>query len=459
MNVEFFFHGVPAAFSEWGTTKDSMQRFYNVKNVAENVRFSIEVSSTDNGYCTYYSYLRYNNFADHTGRTGSYFGLTIRFDNEYCKDVENLFALCDVAYNTQVCNQIVRQHGNVTQYIIANFLEKQTILQQICNTLLDKIGGLTFAPIAPTLITSGQLSAVSRFNLNETNSSYFWQSLKNASQVLVSPNYTLRDKQIASLNQQIEPERAKNVKLTEENAKLKSQVENLISQQTQTQQELSKLKQHKQQLEQANAQLKNDIEQLKSDLGKNKATRKVEQSVGQIKEPLEELVSAIKKIIPSFRLPVEPIQQPQYPQPSLNRKIRMWLRDIFTFLILLLVIFLCVNQVWNIDFTEKAKPKTERTKKNKTAPLSGSYIIIDGITTDSLTIAKDYSVRLINPPKENFYWRVDGFSKPDETKNLTNLTIHPLKDGSSINANEVIISCRLQRNDSILDKKSWYIKK
>lgn len=293
MNVEFFFHGVTDAFHEWGTTTDSMQNHYNKSGVNEPVRFAIEIGKIQQQYCVYYSYLRYD-LVDSTARPGAYFGFTIRFDDVYCKDVFKLYNICEELYNGQICNNIIQQQGNISKYLIKNFEEKKTLLENINRLAAVKIENLSFASIAPDWIQGNKANTpTSFFNVKEVESPYFWLKFIEAGKIVVSPYFPLKDKTISDLNGQVQPEKEKSQRLSVENEKLKSDLKNTTTQFQQFEKKSTEaqlaasqtINSQKERLEKLEIELKNKDNELMQ----RKQSEAVSQLVSTVKKPIEDL--------------------------------------------------------------------------------------------------------------------------------------------------------------------------
>lgn len=301
MNAEFFFHGTPSAFQEWGTAGDSMMRYYaNVSGIAEPIRFSIELGRIGDKYCLYYSYLRYASVFDSTGRPGSYFGITIRLDEEFVRDIEAIYNLCDSVYNNDVVGKVLSVRGEAAHYLVSTFKERESTLQNISERMAAQIGMLPSVRIAPTLLRAQGVpkTAVAAFNIMDAGSAYFWQQLRSAEQVLVSPHYALRDNQIQQLRALVEPEKKRNQELSAKNEDLSGRLSKATTQIQTLQTSVNNLQSEKKQLSQNVTDLSQEVRQLKETLNKNKRGKSIEQAVSQIATPLDELLSNIRTLVP-----------------------------------------------------------------------------------------------------------------------------------------------------------------
>lgn len=295
MNVEFFYHGVTDAFHEWGTISDSMQNHYNKAGVNEPVRFAIEIGKTQQQYCVYYSYLRYD-LVDSTSRPGAYFGFTIRFDDVYCKDASILFNICDDLFNSQILNNIIRQQGNTAKYLIKKFEEKQSLLENINQMAAEKIEHLSFAQISTDLVQGNKHNAaISYFNVKEVDSPYFWQKFAETGKVVASPYFQLKDKTISDLNSQVQPEKEKSQRLSIENENLKSELKSttenyrqLETKSTEAQKVATQtINAQKERLEKLEVELQNKNKELMQ----RRQTENISQLISIIQKPIKDLAA------------------------------------------------------------------------------------------------------------------------------------------------------------------------
>ncbi len=105
MNVEFQIHGVlDNGQSFWKQDdRNYYQTFYSPQ--AKNSLMTVEVLRRPQGICTYYNYLRYNNVV--SAREGSYFGMSVRIDGEYCVDVRGMYDILDNLFEKKIIGRIL----------------------------------------------------------------------------------------------------------------------------------------------------------------------------------------------------------------------------------------------------------------------------------------------------------------------------------------------------------------
>ena len=137
MDLELFIHGVPNGLKIIGITEDKnyFTTFYNIskKEFQGSPKFLVEIRKLNGiNYC-YYSFLNYNNIRDYSGRAGSYFGITIRFD-AFCLDPCRMAGLLYTLYQKHVIGSILSEDG---KYLVPDFTTEYIIpIETTLNTLL-----------------------------------------------------------------------------------------------------------------------------------------------------------------------------------------------------------------------------------------------------------------------------------------------------------------------------------
>ena len=112
MLSEFVFHGVPQGHDSWGTTGDRYyESFYGIGDFCKGAKtvLIVEIRKDVTGFCSYYTYVRPQNVVAQGGRTGSYFGMSLKIEGQYCTDVYSLFQLCSLLNNQIMVLQLLIQ--------------------------------------------------------------------------------------------------------------------------------------------------------------------------------------------------------------------------------------------------------------------------------------------------------------------------------------------------------------
>lgn len=137
MNVEIFVHGVPYGESFWGKDNDDRDYFgvFYDQSCSDKVKFFIQTRSYKGKTYCYYNYLVYKDVIANDGRSGSYFGLSIRLD-AYCKDFMNIYKMLDTVFSAYVLNKILKVNSGKYTYLISKFTSELDIMESIYDKTL-----------------------------------------------------------------------------------------------------------------------------------------------------------------------------------------------------------------------------------------------------------------------------------------------------------------------------------
>lgn len=200
MNSKPIFHifGVPDGFDILNGTPDItpyFQRYYNGSE--ENTKFSIHRDS--NGNITY-AYLKYN-LSSYQSRTGSFFGMSLSFSNEYCTDPMKLYELFDFVYANKVLGssaekgllQKIEVESKIqARYLIPNFgSAKDYIQQEIEFVLLNNITksfANSFQPLG-VLFKNDQSHLTAQIPFADANNEKILSLLQVYNRIAISPDW------------------------------------------------------------------------------------------------------------------------------------------------------------------------------------------------------------------------------------------------------------------------------
>lgn len=200
MNNKPIFHifGVPDGFDILNGTPDItpyFQRYYNGSE--ENTKYSIHRDSKGN---ITYAYLKYN-LSSYQSRTGSFFGMSLTFSNEYCTDPMKLYELFDFVYANKVLGssadkgllQKIEVESKIqARYLIPNFgSAKDYIQQEIEFVLLNNITKLfanSFQPIS-VLFKNDQSHLVAQIPFADANNEKIISLLHTYNRIAISPDW------------------------------------------------------------------------------------------------------------------------------------------------------------------------------------------------------------------------------------------------------------------------------
>lgn len=204
MNSKPIFHifGVPDGFDILNGTPDItpyFQRYYNGSE--ENTKYSIH---RDNKGNITYAYLKYN-LSSYQSRTGSFFGMSLTFSNEYCTDPMNLYELFDLVYANKVLGssaekgllQKIEVESKIqARYLIPNFgSAKEYIQQEIEFVLLNNLTksfSNSFQPIG-VLFKNDQSHLVAQIPFADANNEKIISLLHTYNRIATSPDWDIID--------------------------------------------------------------------------------------------------------------------------------------------------------------------------------------------------------------------------------------------------------------------------
>jgi hypothetical protein len=199
MNFYFKIFGTPHVFDLYQGRENEMGYFRSFYNESkENAKLTIHRMVSGQ---VSYSYLRYN-FLSGSGRTGSFFGMSVVFNGEYCADMEGLYKLFEAVYETILQNRILIEEIKENtllqaKYLVRTFAEAESEVKRIENiiskNLLSAFAG-DIHSIDPSFI-QGNPSLI-KLNLKKRNAA-FVEALREYSWVSISPEYKDKEKNLS----------------------------------------------------------------------------------------------------------------------------------------------------------------------------------------------------------------------------------------------------------------------
>lgn len=220
MNFIFKIFGAPYTFDIYGSNQEDMN-YFQLYDDGSNEEVKLTVHRKANGEVCY-SYLRYNMISS-SGRTGAFFGMAVVFQNEYCRDVENLYKLFDAVYQnileTGILLQKIENSTHQAKYLIAHFSDAPAEVTRIENIIynnLQKNYSQDILPINSSFSTNSKELIMLPMN-KEANVSLLTELRKRAwisfspiynSQVILSREYIntlktntriIRDKELSEI--------------------------------------------------------------------------------------------------------------------------------------------------------------------------------------------------------------------------------------------------------------------
>lgn len=298
MNVEVFIHGVPYGESFYGKDEDRnyFGSFYD-QSCSDSVRFFIQTRMSNGKKYCYYNYLMYNNIIGNDGRSGSYFGMSVRFD-AYCKDFITLYKILDVAFCACVQNKILNvQNGNY-KYAIQSFASSPDLMKNVCDKILQLIqSSFTDNSFCSLNAFNGSSSNLPTGNLYEANPNDVEAAIKQHGKIAISPYYVTRRESL--LTQQTESKIQQIRQQYDErlNANTAAQNQELIT----VRNELSSIKEEKKRLENIVSRKDEEISRnnefiskLETKIKQIERNQKAAKNIESIKTPVLELAEILR---------------------------------------------------------------------------------------------------------------------------------------------------------------------
>lgn len=453
--AEFVFHGVPQGFDVWGTSGDSYyESFYNILDTFKNAQsaFVVEIRKDSTKFCSYYSYIRPQNVIAEGGRSGSYFGMSLKVEENYCTDVHSLFNLFDTIYTQKISRRLLSNNENSERYLIANFKDVEGELTEISKLAISQIVANfegDFEVIDSTFTKQNASKSV-YYNINDVNCETFFNATKIYGKVYVSPVYTSKDAIIASLlssdqkYQEIKREYEDQIDVLKKDSKqipglqqklitISNDLSTVKSENQRLSAELNSLKSSNSSLKQDNAKLRQDVDRLKKC-----------SNIGTVADRLEPDLSEMLEILRSVR-PNNVHRNGSSLWRGENR--RKYLMSIIAVVaVAIIAIFFCVKRIKSVPkMSELKKQNSALTAKNseleakcteltnalsliQSGQTSPQIVIKDNSNADvnePLIIGKQYRITLTGVLEQEVEWKCDGFSISG-SKKQKEITVTPI---------------------------------
>lgn len=212
MKVGVYIHGVPNGQRVWGNGGDDqvINQFYG-SGSEEQTKFLAEVRKSGGQDFCYYSILKYKNVTAESGRSGSYFGLTIKMDM-VCTKVKTVFQILEMIYNCAVLGKFIRKEGENLKYLVGDFKDKESqckaIVEKIMTMLGQSLEGSDFVNITPSMLSG---KGTQKLNIAEYSSELAYAHISQNGSIAVSAEYPSaqfasyikkKDVEISSIRQQ-----------------------------------------------------------------------------------------------------------------------------------------------------------------------------------------------------------------------------------------------------------------
>lgn len=311
MNSEFQIHGVLSSGQKtWKQDdKDYYAQFYS--DQSEDILMIIEVVNRPHGVSAYYNYLRNNNII--SSREGSYFGMTMRIDGAFCRDVKSIYMILDNIFNKMIVGSLLVQKGDKYEYSIDSFNSKNDYLQQVEKQFTNMLNA--FCASQDFFDVSSAYTSLEKklsINASEITIPIAVDTIKQRAKIYLSPTF-----QSKAAQKVIADTKAKaNAAIADAEARIKA-AENAHSQSKQKQErDFESWKKEKKSLEGERDNAIRSYKELEQKVKKANLNISINERISEIKEPLKQLAG----------LMAERFQEDTYgniqEKPQLNKKRR-----------------------------------------------------------------------------------------------------------------------------------------
>ncbi len=447
-NIQFIIHGVPDGHQVWGVAHDKYyESFYGLYKDYRKARSVLVVEIRKHGGTmrSLYTFLRTSRVSAENGRTGSYFGMTISADGQYCTDVNSLYHLLEQVYREKMLGRIIATVGEGEKFCVNSFAIQKDYLTEVSEIVkrqIDEFLSGEFDDI-DTSFTKSEASKNIYYNLEDVDSETFINATKIFGKVFVSSEYLSKDAQIESLitgNRKVSDHQkdceAMIKKLSEENNSLKMKIDSLNEQVSLECRKSESFEQNLKSLRIDNENLSTENKRLNNRISELKRFSDVNQLANRLEPDLSELLGLIKE-------GRSKISTPHINDGKNIGPLQKILTNVLVGLILLvggvaLSRWTSAKDIQSLrndneSLSQKFKLKSEESKnlKEKLNTLEAAIqgigrIDVTNFRGGKLEIGKKYDVKILGIDLTG-RWKVEGakcLSQPDSQ----NLTIIPTGD-------------------------------
>ena len=290
MNVEFQIHGVLSSGQK--TWKQEDQDYYKqfYSDQTEDVLMIVEIVNRSHGVSTYYNYLRNNNIL--SARDGSYFGMTMRIDGAFCRDVKSIFMILDNLFNKMMVGSLLAQKGEKYEYAIDSFASQNDYLLQVEKQFSNMLNAFCspqdFFEISSAYTSQGMKQCI---NASEITIPMAVETIKQRAKLYLSPTYQSKAAQKKIADAKAEAEAA----VADANARIKAAEDAHSKSRQEQEQECESLKKEKKALEEARNAANQKYRELEKKVQKAELNTSINAKISEIKQPLIQLAGLMAK--------------------------------------------------------------------------------------------------------------------------------------------------------------------
>mgnify|MGYP002858700372 CR=1 FL=1 len=284
MNVEFQIHGVLSSGQK--TWKQEDQDYYKqfYSDQTEDVLMIVEIVNRPHGVSTYYNYLRNNNIL--SARVGSYFGMTMRIDGAFCRDVKSIYMILDNLFNKMMVGSLLAPKGDKYEYAIDSFATQNDYLLQVEKQFSNMLNAFCshqdFFEISSAYTSQGTKLSV---NASEITIPTAVETIMQRAKLYLSPTYQSKAAQKKIADAKAEADAA----VADAKARIQAAEDAHSKSKQRQEQEFENWKKEKKALEEARDAAIQDYQELEKRVRKAELNISINAKISEIKQPLIQL--------------------------------------------------------------------------------------------------------------------------------------------------------------------------
>ena len=301
VQFKLYVHGVPIGHEIYprDTEEAYLRAFYNHdKDIKETAYMQIEAV---NGK-TFYTYLHKRNVSSEIGRPGSYLGITVCFQKQYCTNVCTLYELLETLYKKICIGSLIKQESGNERFLVKEIASAQikgNLVVDYLNDVFKQNAEKFLSASFDNFVGSSASVDEMRFSLEEVDSPLFRDAVRKK-RVLVSPEYASIREAYNNLQKEIKPLREEHGRFKRDNVQLRESNVKLIAEAAKLQKDLSNAetsasKKYKSQIDELNAKYsaaERDKKQLEDKI------KKATEAVDLIDDPVKKLTRLLASRFP-----------------------------------------------------------------------------------------------------------------------------------------------------------------
>lgn len=284
MNVEFQIHGVLSSGQK--TWKQEDQDYYKqfYSDQTEDVLMIVEIVNRPHGISTYYNYLRNNNIL--SARVGSYFGMTMRIDGAFCRDIKSIYMILDNLFNKMMVGSLFVPKGDKYEYAFDSFANQNDYLLQVERQFLNMLNAFC-SPQDFFEISSANTSKSTKLSVNVSDITIpiAIETIKQKAKLYLSPIYPSKAAQKQMADAKAEADAA----VAAANARIQAAEDAHSKSRQKQEQEYESWKKEKKALEEARDAAIHDYRELEKKVRKAELNTSINAKISEIKQPLIQL--------------------------------------------------------------------------------------------------------------------------------------------------------------------------